>query len=154
MPAELIYRMERCDPYPTSSNDFLLVESMAQALPVLPHLIEERGFAGTARLLGKLILHRCSYILTREMGETVSTGVLSFGYCRHYVVSPGSVIIGEIATKASSRGRGLATRTIMLGINEMIRRGLYVFYIDTQKNNLPMIRSIEKLGFGVPLARS
>jgi RimJ/RimL family protein N-acetyltransferase len=81
----------------------------------------------------------------------VSSGVLALGHCRFYAVGREAIVIGEIATAAASQGKGYATRTVMLAINNMIRAGSTVFYIDTQRRNTPMIRSIEKLGFGPPV---
>ena len=151
MAVDLIYKMRRTEEYDVDDNGFFLVDSLASALRELPLMRRERGNLGAAKLVVKVLLRRCLYFGLMRHGELVSSGVLALGHCRFYAVGPEAIVIGEIATAAASRGQGYATWTVMLAINRMIRAGSTVFYIDTQRRNTPMIRSIEKLGFGPPI---
>jgi hypothetical protein len=130
---------------------FFFVDSLTAAAPFLGLMVRDRGARGSLKLLAKLLLGRCIYFGLADGKMPLSTGLLALGYCRHYPVPASAVVIGEIVTQPHSRGRGLATRAIMLGVNKMTRKGSSLFYIDTQFDNLPMIRSIEKLGFGSAL---
>lgn len=149
MAVDLIYSMRREHPYDVAdSGDFFFARSLPTALRVVPVMLRDRGALGAAKLLAKIALGRCHYFGLARQGRPLSTGVAALGYCRFYRVPSDAIVLGEIITDKNSRGRGHATHAIMLLINAVIRRGSMVFYIDTQTGNLPMIRAIEKLGFG------
>ena len=148
MAVDLIYRMDRTQKYDVPDAGFVLVDSLSRAIPRLPAMWRERGIFGTAKLLVKVVLRRCLYFGLAPEGKVLSSGVMTFGRCRFYPVAADAIVIGEIATDAANRGHGYATRAIMLAINSMIHNGPRAFYIDTQRENVSMIRSIEKLGFG------
>jgi len=151
MPIDLIYRMHRSQPYVVDGSAFFFVDSPPAVLRTLSIMSRDRGTFGTLKLVTKVLLRRCVYFGLAENGKPQSTGLIALGYCRFYLVPSNAAVIGEIVTEPASRGQGHATRAIMLAINGMIRAGYTVFYIDTQRQNVPMIRSIEKLGFGQPI---
>jgi GNAT superfamily N-acetyltransferase len=152
MSTDLIYRMQRTLPYATTRSGFGSAETAGAGLKVFPAILHERGMVGTAKLVIKLGLRRCLYFFLTDNGRIVSTGVLTYGRYGLHEVSREAIVIGEIATRPDARGKGFATQAIMLAINLMVRRGACDFYIDTQPENGPMLRSIEKLGFGAPIA--
>ncbi|MFC6518651.1 GNAT family N-acetyltransferase [Undibacterium arcticum] len=104
------------------------------------------------KLALKIAAGRSVFFGIRSGGSLVSTGVLALGYCRTYKVEPEAVVIGTIGTDPRRRGEGLATRAIKAAMNAMINRGHTLFYIDTLRGNVAMLRSIEKLGFGQPVS--
>jgi GNAT superfamily N-acetyltransferase len=128
---------------------FFFVSSTLSGIHRLPLMRRDRGPPGAIKLCAKIALKRCIYFGLAQDGQPLSTGIASLGYCRFYHVPRNAVVFGEIVTREESRGRGFATRAIMLAINRMIGNGSTLFYIDTQLKNAPMIRSIEKLGFGI-----
>jgi len=150
MAVDLIYNMQRAQQYELDDRSFFFVDSLGSALSMLPVMWRDRGMLGAAKLFAKVILHRSFYFGLALDRQPLSTGVLALGYCRFYSVPSNAIVIGEIVTAATSRGKGYATRAIMLAISTMIRKGSTNFFIDTQRQNIPMIRSIEKLGFGRP----
>jgi Acetyltransferase (GNAT) family len=151
MAVDLIYNMQRTQQYELDDSSFFFVDSLSSALGRLPVMWRDRGVLGAAKLFAKVILHRCVYFGLALKRAPLSTGVLALGYCRFYPVPSDSIVIGEIVTAPTSRGNGHATRAIMLAISTMIRKGSTNFYIDTQRQNIPMIKAIAKLGFGRPI---
>lgn len=148
MSVDLIYMMRRQTSYAVDSAGFFLVTSLADVLREFPLLIRDRGAFQACKLAVKVALRRCCYFGIASNRRPVTTGVLALGYCKFYPVPVDSIVIGEIVTDEGHRGKGHATRAIMLAINAMLRTGADTFYIDTQLHNGPMIRSIHKLGFG------
>lgn len=151
MAVDLLYRISRAEPYIVSDENFFFADSLFGAMRVLPVLMRDRGLAGAAKVVTKIVLGRCVYFGLRNGPLPQSTGTLALGYCRFYPVEREAIVIGEIVTNPDRRGRGLATLSIMLAVNSAIRRGTTTFYIDTQRNNHAMQRSIAKLGFGAPI---
>ena len=151
MAVDLLYKMSNAEPYPVSGENFFFADSLFGSMRVLPVLIRDRGLSDAARVVAKIALGRCIYFGLRQGSVPQSTGTLALGYCRFYPVEGDAVVIGEIVTMPDRRGHGLATLSIMLAVNGAIRRGRKTFYIDTQRNNHAMQRSIAKLGFGAPV---
>ncbi len=151
---DLIYTMRRRSNYEVDAAGFFLVASLADALREFPLLVRDRGVLQACKLALKVALRRCCYFGIASDQQPVTTGVLALGYCKFYPVPADSIVIGEIETKEAHRGKGHATRAIMLAINAMVRTGAETFYIDTQSHNGPMIRSIQKLGFGPAISGS
>lgn len=152
MSVDLIYRMQRTVPYTVDREGFFFADSTVSAIRTLPFMMRERrGVLGTAKLFLKIVVGRCMYFGVARDGKPLSTGLLILGFCRYYAVPRDAIVIGEILTDPDSRGRGHATRAIMLAMNALMLRGRTTFYVDTQTPNLPMIRSIQKLGFGAPV---
>jgi hypothetical protein len=154
MSVDLIYRMLRDAPYDADQSGFFIAKKSSDAVRMLPFMIHDRGLLQAAKLALKVALRRCCYFGIAKDGKPLTTGILAMGYCKFYPVSADSIVIGEIATDAAHRGEGHATRAIKLAVNSMLRGGSDTFYIDTQRHNAPMIRSIEKLGFGPAVAGS
>lgn len=151
MAVDLIYNMHRTKGYESDTSGFFFVDSARSAFSQLPIMWRDRGILGGAKLAAKIILRRCCYFGVKHERQPLSTGVLALGYCRFYPVPADAIVIGEIETAPASRGRGYATRAIMLAIGTMVKKGSTNFYIDTQRQNAPMIKSISKLGFGRPI---
>jgi len=148
---DLLYKISRGEPYAVSDENFFFADSLFGSMRVLPVLIRDRGLSGAAKVVVKIALGRCVYFGLRQGAVPQSTGTLALGYCRFYPVEADAIVIGEIVTLPEQRGRGLATLSIMLAVNGAIRRGTKTFYIDTQRSNHAMQRSIAKLGFGAPI---
>jgi len=151
MAVDLIYNMRRTKGYGSDASGFFFVDSPRSAFGRLPIMWRDRGMLGTAKLVGKIMLRRCCYFGLAHDRQPLSTGVLALGYCRFYAVPADAIVIGEIETAPASRGHGYATRAIMLAIGTMVKKGSANFYIDTQRQNAAMIKSIAKLGFGRPI---
>jgi GNAT superfamily N-acetyltransferase len=148
---DLLYKISRAEPYGAADPNFFFADSITGAMRALPVLMRDRGLVGAAKVVAKIALGRCVYFGLRAGSMPQSTGTLALGYCRFYPVEKEAIVIGEIVTVPERRGRGLATLSIMLAVNSAIRRGTTTFYIDTQRNNHAMQRSIAKLGFGAPI---
>ena len=132
-------------------RDFVVVDTVLRALALARPLCEHFGVGGFLRIAAKsLVGNRALYIVMRE-GRIVSRGALSIGFCSHYNVSRGDVVIGSIWTDERCRGEGLATRGVRSAIQYMSKKGAHVFFIDTQEANAAMLKSISKLGFGEPV---
>ena len=151
MAVDLLYKISRAEPYAVSDENFFFADNLLGSMRVLPVLIRDRGLTGAAKVVAKIALGRCTYFGLRQGSMPQSTGTLALGHCRFYPVEGDAIVIGEIVTVPDRRGRGLATLSIMLAVNGAIRRGTKTFYIDTQRNNHAMQRSIAKLGFGAPI---
>jgi RimJ/RimL family protein N-acetyltransferase len=148
---DLLYKISRSEPYSAADQQFFFADNLYQAMRALPVLLRDRRPWGAMKVIAKIALGRCIYFGLRQGSAPLSTGTLALGYCRFYPVEQDAAVIGEIVTAPACRGRGLATRSIMLAVNGAIRRGTTTFYIDTQHNNHAMQRSIAKLGFGAPI---
>lgn len=150
---DLLYRTHRTQPFEVEAGEPVLVIEGPRAL--------YRQRAALARwstpperikLAVKIAVGRSVFFAIGQPGGLATTGVLALGYCSYYPVEPEAVVITSLETDPARRGEGLATRAIKGAMNAMIARGRTLFYIDTQKGNIAMQRSIEKLGFGPPLA--
>jgi RimJ/RimL family protein N-acetyltransferase len=84
--------------------------------------------------------------------EIVHCGWVNIGFCRYYLVEKNAIVIGPIWTSEKVRGKGLATWALQEAMDTMIRNGFSIFYIDTERDNLPCQKVIEKSGFGLPVA--
>ncbi len=76
---------------------------------------------------------------------------MSVGFCRHYTVEAGAVVLGNVWTDATLRGHGLAEALLGRAVGASVARGRRVFYIDTREDNAPMRAVIARLGFGEPV---
>jgi RimJ/RimL family protein N-acetyltransferase len=148
---DLLYRMRRSGPYPVNSDKFFFVDNLVTTIQALPVLVRDRGWVGCGKVVAKIVLGRCIYFGLASESRPQSTGTLALGYSRFYPVESDAIVIGEIVTVPESRGQGLATLSVMLAINAVVRRGARTFYIDTQRMNVAMQRAITKLGFGPPI---
>src|SRR5487761_350096 len=108
--------------------------------------------AETVKNLLKVGTTRRMFYFARDEQEILHFGWLTTGRCRQYRIERDAVGIGPIWTAAAARGRGLATFATKMAINELLRAGHHIFYIDTSMRNLPCLRVIERCGFGEPMA--
>jgi len=146
-----IFVQDRSIPFPaTETLHLILIDGPSVALRTLPRLVARFGWNLGVRIVARSALSNRLFFLAPPDGAIVCSGTLSIGFCNFYAVEKTAVVIGTIETMPESRGKGVATMTIKAAMNAMIRRGFTRFYIDTQSENLPMLRSIHKLGFGPP----
>jgi ribosomal protein S18 acetylase RimI-like enzyme len=152
---QFVYRMERralCDVALEREFRFVFLHSLGDGLASFRELVSRFGRAFTLKGLLKLAsTSRSMYAITQDR-EVLSYGWCTVGKCKYYRVESASVVIGPIWTSDSVRGKGLATKALQLAVNEYIRRGRSLFYIDTEKTNHPAQRVFEKCGFGKPVA--
>lgn len=109
--------------------------------------------AGAIKQFAKSFSRRRPCYILIDQGRVVSFGTLAVGFCRHYPVEDDAVVIGTVWTDEDMRGRGFATLAIRAAMNHMFLLGTRKFYIDTAQSNRPMLRSIEKLNFGMPTGK-
>jgi predicted GNAT family acetyltransferase len=152
---QLVYRMEARELKTVELDQglcFLMLNSGVEGIRHFKTIATCFGKAGATKAVAKLCTRsRSLYLITRD-GVVVSSGWCTIGRCAYYKVEPDSVVIGPIWTSDSVRGRGLATKALQLAMNEHVRRGRSLFYIDTEKKNLAAQRVFEKCGFGAPVA--
>ena len=151
---ELIFKLslsnERLQDYkcPEGSKDFTLIDSPGAFLLNFMALFRHFGLKESVKTFLKSFMgNRIFYYLSVE-GSVAACGTLAIGFCRFYSVADRDVVIGSVWTEEKLRGRNLATRSIRHAIHAMYLKGYETFYIDTQVTNKPMLRAIEKLGFG------
>lgn len=157
LPYQLVYRTERAAPFEAAAaapegERFLFLHSGTDALKHFGTLKQRFGTAGAVKTVMKLFTKSRSLYLVTAGGRVVSDGWCTVGRCGYYKIEPDAVVVGPIWTSDECRGRGLATRALMLAMNDLHRRGTRVFYIDTAKTNTPAQKVFEKCGFGPPMA--
>jgi len=144
-----IFKQNRSLPYDEPSHhSFRLIATPFDALKASTLLIHHLSLPGFLKLLLKSVTKNRWFYCIHDNRSVVSRGWLSAGFCHYYPVGADDVVIGAVWTDPQKRGQGLATTSIQLAMNGMIQQGYESFYIDTQQSNAPMLRSIEKLGFG------
>ena len=153
---QLIYRLERRTPFEVALEpglEFVFLNSLADGFKHFPEL---KSFGGQelASLKGvaKLVSASRSLYLVTQNRRVLSYGWGMIGKCNYYKIEKDAVVIGPIWTSDEARGKGLATRALQLALNEYVRRGRSLFYIDTEKGNYSAQRVFEKCGFGLPVA--
>jgi GNAT superfamily N-acetyltransferase len=152
--AQLVYRMERAQPYAVQFPDGYVFSSLftaADALAAFSRLKNTYGLAGAVKAVLKLATARRFAYLVHKEGKVVSTGWCMLGQSKFYDTEPHALTIGPIETSESVRGLGLATLAIQAAINAHIARGCRVFYIDTHQNNVAAQRVFAKCGWGTPV---
>jgi hypothetical protein len=152
---QLVYRLERSEPYTASldaEHQFMFLSSAPAAVKRFSKIVGYCGYPGAIKAIAKLISGKRSLYLVSNSGKVVSAGWCSTGFCRFYRIEPEAVVIGPIWTRAETRGKGLASSALQLAINAQIQKGRRLFYIDTEKMNLPAQRVFAKSGFGPPVA--
>ena len=72
-----------------------------------------------------------------------------------HLVSPGSgiAVVGNVFTRASARGRGLATRVTSAATANLMERGCWQVTLTVDPENAPALRAYERLGYvrGAPV---
>jgi len=152
---QLVYRMERKSPYEVTLDPkwrFEFLNSPLQGLRSFGAIASYAGKAGAAKSLAKLATSRRKMYMICQGGRAVSVGWCMIGKCGYYKIESDAVVIGPIWTSDEIRGQGLAPKALELAINQLIRDGHSLFYIDTEKMNLPAQRVFAKCGFGTPIA--
>lgn len=152
---QMVYRLQKGDPYPVAPEagyEFHFLGSAREGVAKFGLISGYSGRAGALKTMAKLATPSRSMYLLSLSGRVVSVGWTTLGQCRYYKVEKESVVIGPIWTSDEVRGKGLATLALKLAINEHIRRGRSLFYIDTEKVNTSAQRVFEKCGFGQPAA--
>jgi hypothetical protein len=115
---------------------------------VLP-ILRTLGVAGLLKCALKLLAGRrvfCGIIIGRQLASYAWVNV---GFCRHYTVEPDAAVIGPVMTQPAYRNRGLAYSCLASSINRVVQTGMFILYIDTSEQNLPMQKVIARCGFGV-----
>jgi ribosomal protein S18 acetylase RimI-like enzyme len=154
LPYQLVYRSERTAPFEVTdgSERFLFLHTGTDGLRHFGELSQRFGKVGALKTVMKLFTRSRSFYFVTDGGRVVSDGWCTLGRCGYYKIEPNAVVIGPIWTSDECRGRGLATRALMLAMNDLYRRGTKVFYIDTAKTNTPAQKVFAKCGFGPPMA--
>ena len=144
-----IYRQTRSSAYGgVPMEGFVLIDDPWKLLMHYGKVLRSVGPRESAKLLAKSFTRNRQFFFIAVDGRIATHGSAAISFCNYYGVEANGVVIGAIWTDPAFRGRGYATRGIMNAMNRLMSRGHSVFYIDTQENNFPMQRSIEKLGFG------
>ena len=72
-----------------------------------------------------------------------------------HLVSPGAgiAVVGNVFTRASARGRGLATRVTSAVTADLLERGCWLVTLTVDPENAPALRAYERLGYvrGAPV---
>lgn len=143
-----IFVQNRALPFAAAETTPLtMIDGPRAGLANLRRLAARFGAPAAARIVARSLRANRLFFCTPTAGAIACSGTLSLGFCNFYPVEPDAVVIGTIETVPESRGRGLATMAIRAAMNAMIARGFGRFYIDTQDDNVAMLRSIAKLGF-------
>ena len=132
--------------------EYVFVNSTGQAARQFGAIASYCGKPGALKAAAKLAAKHRSFYMLKHAGKVVSAGWCTVGRCKYYKVESDAVVIGPIWTDPKMRGKGLATRALQLVLQEHIGLGRTLFYIDTEKTNLPAQRVFEKCGFGAPVA--
>jgi RimJ/RimL family protein N-acetyltransferase len=152
---QLVYRMELTRHYAVELEpelQFEFLNSAVQGLRRISRVASYCGKPGVFKALAKLASARRSLYLVTRGGRAVSAGWCTVGRCSYYRVESNAVVVGPIWTDPAERGKGLASKALQLSLNEHLRLGRTLFYIDTEKMNLAAQRVFQKSGFGEPVA--
>jgi GNAT superfamily N-acetyltransferase len=152
---QYVYRMVRNRPYEVSKrpdHEFRLLNSLSDGFAHRPLLTDALGSGGAIKAIAKLATSRRAFYTTVNNGRASTFGWCTVGTCRWYQIERDAVVIGPIETNPDYRGLGLAGYAMQFAINEYIKRGHDVFYIDTAKLNFPAQSVFKKCGFGDPVA--
>ncbi len=149
--SKYVFVQDRSVPFPSDQTaPIFLVDNPLAATRAARRLAARFGWGSALRALAKSLFPNRILFFTPATGAIASSGGIAIGFCNFYQVERDAVVIGTIETTAPNQGRGLATKMIKAAMNMMMARGYTRFYIDTHTTNTPMLRSIEKLGFGPP----
>jgi len=153
---QLVYRLQRSQPYVVALEDelqFVFVGSLGAGLCQLRRMVDCCGRLGAIKALAKAASGTRSLYMIAKGRHVLTAGWCTRGSCRYYNIEPQAVVVGPIWTVSKEqRSKGLATRALQLAINELISRGLGLYYIDTEKTNIPAQKVFQKCGFGTPVA--
>ncbi|MEO7068140.1 MAG: GNAT family N-acetyltransferase [Rhodanobacter sp.] len=150
LPYQLIFRMRRTVPFEVSARDdveFHFASSLPKFLPLVRQLSPAVSRVELIKSFLRMGVGRGFYCIVGN-GVILHRGWINIAFCRHYNVRAGEAVIGPIWSAPEARGRGLAKYATQCVINELLQRGLSVFYIDTSPDNLACLKMIENCGFG------
>lgn len=153
LPCQLIFRMRRTKLFDTTvpeGFEFVLVGSVFRFVRLSGAFWRIAGPRELLRGIARVCVRRKFYCVHKN-GHILHYGWVNVAFCKHYPVKSGEVVIGPIWSALEARGHGLATVGIQMVINELIKRSLTIFFIDTSFENLACLKVIEKCGFGAPV---
>lgn len=142
-----VYRLDATQPFGTDCPGYVAVDQPFAALRHAAPLLRHFGAVGYLKLLlASATPSRLLYFIAID-GRLACHGKVTLGHCSHYAIEPDAAVIGSIWSDEQHRGKGLATRSMQRAIDRLLERGIRRIYIDTQPNNVPMQRVIERCGF-------
>jgi len=155
---QFIYKLDSSIDVPPSTHQskedkvaFVFIASFFNLCKYLPLLVKRYGISSTLlKLIIKIAMGRNACYLIMYEKKIASDGIVTFGICKHYPITPSEHVIGPVFTYTQFRGKGLAT----LGLRECIASLRKKFapdaiYIDTSEDNIAMQSVIAKMGFGL-----
>jgi GNAT superfamily N-acetyltransferase len=154
---QLIYKLNSSIEVPPSAPqpkeskaNFVFIANFLNLCKHLPLLVQRYGISSTLlKLIIKIAMGRNACYLVMYENKIASDGIVTFGICKHYPITPSEHVIGPVFTYTQFRGKGLAT----LGLRECIaslrdKLAPDAIYIDTSEDNIAMQSVIAKMGFG------
>lgn len=151
---QLIFRQELARPMAQAARrelEFAFLDCPLKALLLLGPLARDLGPAGLIKALLKLCTPSRTLYVIVEQGRVTTSGWITAGHCRHYLIEKNAAIVGPINTPADQRRRGLASYALRAAMNECHFRGWPIIYIDTDKHNVAAQKTFAKCGFGEPM---
>jgi len=128
---------------------FMFISAPLAIVPFLGAIRRILGTVETVKAVLKLASRKRKFYCTLESGRIIHYGWMSISFCRYYRVEQRDVVIGPIWTEERARSRGIGAYALQKAVNEMVKRGYRVFYIDTSEDNISCLKVIEKCGFGL-----
>ena len=93
------------------------------------------------------------YVMMHD-NEIVAYAAIVFGIEQSYIEIKGKwlsnnacVVVHRVATQASLKGKGIATQLFLLIEDFCIQKNIYSIKVDTNFDNQPMLRILEKLNY-------
>jgi GNAT superfamily N-acetyltransferase len=152
---QFVYRQERRVPFVAGEKPAAEFYPVNNPMKIFGRIKEiERAF-GLFDLM-KMFLSvatpsREFYCLVMD-GKIVNCVWIMFSRCRRYHVERGDAVLNRVWTDPGYRGKGLSKLGLKSTMNAMIKRGRFVFYIDTAEDNIAMQEVIAECDFGPPVA--
>ena len=149
---EYVFKLNQKHAFPDiDTSDFVMLDSFSKTLKHISIMTAHLGVSKSLVQLIKSFFPSRNFYFLKQDGVVINCGELTVGFCRFYDVKSTDVVIGSLWTDPKHRGKGLASRGMQAAINFMIANGWSNFYIDTQENNVGMLKAIEKIGFQHPI---
>ena len=152
---QFVYRMIRKQQFETEMPrgfKFFYLNSPSDALPHKSACIAAWGLPAYLKILAKLASKSRSLYIVLHDESLASFGWCNLGFCKHYRLEPDALMIGPIETFSQFQSRGLGSIAMMQAINLNLHKSISIFYIDTQRTNIPAQKAFLKCGFGEPFA--
>lgn len=154
IPMIAIFRQESALPRPVRNlpvGEFIYCRKPGDALSILPAILEHYGLAGTLKLLLMLGSPTREFSAVRVGQRLVARAWVQLGSCKAYPVETSSAVLESVWTDPSHQRMGLAEALLGRDLNHLVERRIQITYIDTDQNNLPMLKVIDRLGYGEPM---